>query len=469
MQKFDITVIGAGPGGYTAAIRAAQLGFKTAIIERDKLGGVCLNWGCIPTKALLRSADIMNLLLHLDKFGFGNYDNITYDFPKIIKRSRDVANASEKGVNYLMKKNKIDVFYGNAKLNRDKEIIITDKDGKQREIINSEHIIIATGARPRTLGNVQFDESKILSSTGAMLMQKPPKKLTVVGSGAIGMEFAYFYRAFGSDVTIIEMLPQLLPLEDEEISIAVAKEFKKYGISFYTNTKTESIQIKDDVVLTTTSGQYNGTFEADAVLLAIGVIGNIENLGLEELNIKTFKNGIVVNKDYKTNIDGIYAIGDVAVFEEFAKPMLAHVASAEGINCIEKIKGLHNFDINYNNIPACTYCQPQVASIGLTESKAKQAGYEIKVGKFPFSANGKARAIGELAGFVKLIFDAKYGELLGAHIVGPEATELISEVMAFKSMEAVSDSIIKAVHAHPTLAEAILEAAGVAYNEAINI
>lgn len=469
MQKFDITIIGAGPGGYTAAIRAAQLGYKTAIIERDKLGGICLNWGCIPTKALLRSAEIMNLLLHLDKFGFGNYDSITYDFPKIIKRSRDVANASEKGVNYLMKKNKITVINGTAKLNRDKEILVFDKDGNQVESISSEYIIIATGARPRTLGNINFDESQILSSTGAMLLQRPPKNLTVVGSGAIGMEFAYFYRAFGSNVTVIEMLPQLLPLEDEEVAAAVAKEFKKYGITTYVNTKTENIEVKNGVVYTSTSGDFNGTIESDSVLLAIGVIGNIENLGLEELNIQTYKNGIVIDKNYKTNVDGIYAIGDVAVFKEFGKPMLAHVASAEGINCIEKIKGLHNIDLNYENIPACTYCQPQVASIGLTEKKAKSAGYEIKVGKFPFSANGKARAIGESVGFVKLIFGAKYGELLGAHIVGPEATELISEVMAFKNMEAVGESIIKTIHAHPTLSEAILEAAGVAYNEAINI
>ncbi len=469
MQKFDVTIIGAGPGGYTAAIRAAQLGYKTAIIEKDKLGGVCLNWGCIPTKALLKSAEIMNQLLHLDKFGFGNYDNITFEFPKIIKRSRDVANASEKGVNYLMKKNKITVFYGSAKLNKDKDIIITNNDGSQKEVINSKHTIIATGAKPRTLNNIKFDESIILSSTGAMLLQSPPKKLTIVGSGAIGMEFAYFYRAFGSEVTIIEMLPQLLPLEDEEVANVVAKEFKKYGINSYVNTKTENIEIKDGKAFTTTSGEFNGTIESDAVLLAIGVSGNIENIGLEELNIKKFKNGILIDKDYKTNVEGIYAIGDVAVFEDFPKPMLAHVASAEGINCVEKIKGIHNNDLKYENIPACTYCQPQVASIGLTESKAKQAGYQLKIGKFPFSANGKARAIGESTGFVKLIFDSKYGELLGAHIVGPEATELISEVMAFKSMEAVGESIIKTVHAHPTLAEAILEAAGVAYNEAINI
>ncbi len=469
MQYFDIIIIGAGPGGYTAAIRAAQLGFKTAIIEKDKLGGVCLNWGCIPTKALLRSAEIMNLLIHLDKFGFGNYDNITFDFPKIIKRSRDVANASEKGVNYLMKKNKITVINGAARINKDKEILVFDKDGNQKEIISSKYIIIATGARPRTINNISFDEKMILSSTGAMLLQKPPKKLTIVGSGAIGMEFAYFYRAFGSEVTVIEMLPQLLPLEDHEVSAVISKEFNKYGIKTYTNTKTENIEIKNDVVYTTTSGDLNKTIESDAVLLAVGVIGNIENIGVEDLNIKTFRNGIVVDRSYQTNVEGIYSIGDVAVFEDFGKPMLAHVASAEAINCIEKIKGLHNIELRYENIPSCTYCQPQVASIGLTETKAKQNGYDLKIGKFPFSANGKARAIGESVGFVKMIFDSKYGELLGAHIIGPEATELISEIIAFKNMEAVGDSIIKSVHAHPTLAEAILEATGVAYNEAINI
>lgn len=469
MQNFDLTVIGSGPGGYTAAIRAAQLGFKTAIIEKDRLGGVCLNWGCIPTKALLRNAEMFNMFKHSEQFGFGNTENITFDFPKIIKRSRDVASASEKGVQFLMKKNKITVINGTGKLNKDKSVSVYDKDGKLIDSVKSAHTIIATGARAKTLGNIKFDEKKILSSTGAMLQTEVPKKLTIVGSGAIGMEFAYFYNAFGSEIIIIEMLPSVLPIEDKEISDVVAREFKKKKMKIMTNTKTESVEVKEGKVYTTVSGDNNEVIESDSVLLAIGVTGNIENLGLEEAGVELFKNGIKVDSDYKTNIDGIYAIGDAALIDPKGKPWLAHVASAEAMNCVEKIKGLNSHDINYGNIPGCTYCQPQVASVGLTEAKAKEAGYEIRIGKFPFSANGKARAMGETAGITKLIFDAKYGELLGAHIVGPEATELIAEVVAFKSMEGTGESIMKMIHAHPTLSESILEAAGVAYGEAINI
>jgi len=469
MQNFDLTVIGSGPGGYTAAIRAAQLGFKTAIIERDKLGGVCLNWGCIPTKALLKNAEMFNMFKHLEQFGFSGGDSVSFDFPKIIKRSRDVAAASEKGVQYLMKKNKITVINGTAKLNKDKSILVFDKEGKQIETINSTYTIIATGAKPRTLGNIKFDEHKILSSTGAMLQTEVPEKLTIVGSGAIGMEFAYFYNAFGTEITIIEMLPSILPVEDKEISDIVAREFKKKGIKIMTNTKTEDVEVKESKVFTTVSGDNSQVVESDTVLLAIGVIGNIENIGLEEICIEIFKNSIKVDNDYKTNIEGIYAIGDVALIDSIGKPWLAHVASAEAVNCVEKIKGLHVHDINYNNIPGCTYCQPQVASVGLNEEKAKEKGYDVKIGKFPFSASGKARAMGETAGLTKLIFDSKYGELLGAHIVGPDATELISELVAFKTLEGTGESIIKTIHAHPTLAETILEAAGVAYKEAINI
>lgn len=469
MQNFDLTVIGSGPGGYTAAIRAAQLGFKTAIIERDKLGGVCLNWGCIPTKALLRNAEIYNLLKHTEQLGFSGSENFSFDFPKIIKRSRDVAGASEKGVQFLMKKNKITVIQGKGVINKDKSISVFDKDGKQTDTVKSEHTIIATGARAKTLGSIKFDEQKILSSTGAMLQTDVPKKLTIVGSGAIGMEFAYFYNAFGSDITIIEMLPSILPVEDKEISDVVAREFKKKKMKIMTNTKTESVEIKEGKVYTAVSGDNNEVIESDAVLLAIGVTGNIENLGLEEAGVELFRNAVKVDKDYKTNIEGIYAIGDVALIDPKGKPWLAHVASAEAINCVEKIKGLPAHDVVYENVPGCTYCQPQVASIGLTEAKAKEAGYEIKIGKFPFSASGKARAMGETAGLTKLIFDAKYGELLGAHIVGPEATELIAELTAFKSLEGTGESILKTIHAHPTLAESILEAAGVAYGEAINI
>lgn len=468
MQEFDLTVIGSGPGGYTAAIRAAQLGFKTAIIERDRLGGVCLNWGCIPTKSLLKDAEIMNSLKHLREHGL-SADNFNFDMGKIVDRSRKVALASEKGVQYLMKKNKIAVFLGSASFNNDKTILVKSPDGKEVEIIKSKHTILATGARSKTIGNIKFDENKILSSTGAMLQKELPAKMTIVGSGAIGMEFAYFYNAFGTEVTIIEMLPNVLPVEDKEISDVVAREFKKLGIKIHTETKTEEVEVKGDKVYTKVSGKTNETFESDTVLIAVGVTGNIENFGLENIGVELLRNGIKVNTDYKTNIEGIYAIGDVALIDPKGKPWLAHVASAEGINCVEKIKGLTPGNIEYKNIPGCTYCQPQVASVGLTEDKAKELGYEIKIGKFPFSANGKSRAMGETTGMVKLIFEAKYGELLGAHIVGSEATEMISELVVAKTLEATGETILRTVHAHPTLSESIMEAAGVAFGEAINI
>lgn len=468
MQEFDVTVIGSGPGGYTTAIRASQLGYKTAIIERDRLGGICLNWGCIPTKALLKNADLMNSLKHMDAYGV-KVDGYSVDFPKVIQRSRGVADASEKGVKYLMKKNKITVIEGTGFINKDKTVTVKDKSGKEIEKIKSKHTIIATGARARSLPGIKFDEEKILSSTGAMLLKTIPKKMTIVGSGAIGAEFAYFYNAFGTEVTIIEMLPRILPVEDKEISDVVAKEFKKSGIKIHTETKTESVTVKGDKVITKVSGKVNEDLESDVVLLAIGVTGNIENLGLEEAGVELFKNGIKVDTDYKTNVEGIYAIGDCALIDPKGKAWLAHVASSEGINCVEKIKGMDVGDLEYLNIPGCTYCHPQVASVGLTEEKAKEAGYNVKVGKFPFSANGKSRALGETAGMVKLIFDAEYDELLGAHIVGSEATELISELVMTKSLEGTGKSIIQTVHAHPTLSESILEAAGVAHGEAINI
>ena len=463
MKEFDVIVIGSGPGGYTTAIRASQLGFKTGIIERDRLGGICLNWGCIPTKALLKNAELMNGMKHLSDFGI-TYDNLKFDFEKIIARSRGVADVSEKGVRYLMKKNKIEVIEGTAYINKNKTLTITDKSGKEIEKVTAKHIIIATGARARTLGNLKFDEKRILSSTGAMTAKELPKKMTIVGSGAIGAEFAYFYNAFGTEVTIIEMLPSILPIEDKDSSDIVAREFKKSGIKILTDTKTESVEIKGNKVITKVTGKNNEEIESDVVLIAIGVLGNVENLGLEELGVTVEKGSIKVDKNYKTNIEGIYAIGDVN-----GPPWLAHVASSEGINCIEKIKGMHVPDIDYNTIPGCTYCQPQVASVGLTEKKAIEQGYEINVGKFPFSASGKSRAMGETVGMIKVIFDKKYDELLGAHIVGVEATELITEFVLAKSLEATHEQILKTVHAHPTLSEANMEAVGVAYNEAINI
>lgn len=463
MKEYDVIIIGSGPGGYTTAIRASQLGFKTAIIERDRLGGVCLNWGCIPTKALLKNAELMNGMKHLSDFGI-TCDNVKFDFEKIIARSRGVADVSEKGVRYLMKKNKIDVVEGSAFIEKDKTITVKDSSGKELSGISGKHIIIATGARTRPLGNVVFDEEKILSSTGAMIAKKLPAKMTIVGSGAIGVEFAYFYNAFGTEVTIIEMMPGILPVEDKEISDVVAREFKKKGIKILTDTKTESVEIRDGKVFTKVSGKNNEEIISDTVLIAIGVLGNIENLGLESLGVITEKGSIRVDKDYKTNIEGIYAIGDV-----IGPPWLAHVASSEGINCIEKIKGIHVPDIDYNTIPGCTYCQPQIASVGLTEKKAREEGYDIAVGKFPFSASGKSRAMGETTGMIKVIFDKKYDELIGAHIVGAEATELITEFVLAKSLEATHEQILKTVHAHPTLSEANMEAVGVAYNEAINI
>jgi len=469
MKEFDLTVIGSGPGGYTAAIRAAQLGFNTAIIERDRLGGVCLNWGCIPTKALIRSAEMMNYSKHLSTFGLDLEGEVKIDFPKIISRSRDVAALSEKGVQFLMKKNKITVIKGSGAFEQDKTINVHSESGELVETINSKHTIIATGARARTLGGIKFDEDKILSSTGAMLMKKLPQKLTIVGSGAIGMEFAYFYSSLGTEVVIIEMLPQILPIEDKEISDVVSREFKKRGIKIMTATKTENVEIKGDKVMTTVSGASNEVIESDAVLIAIGITGNIENFGLDLINVEMYKNAIKVDKNYRTNIEGIYSIGDCALIDPKGKPWLAHTASAEAINCVEKIKGITNQDIDYMNIPGCTYCQPQVASVGLTEAKAKEQGYEVKIGKFPFSASGKARAMGETAGMVKLVFDAKYDELLGAHIVGPEATELIGELLAVKNLDGTGKSILSIIHPHPTLSEAIMEAAGVAHNEAINI
>lgn len=463
MKEFDVIVIGSGPGGYTTAIRASQLGFKTAIIERDRLGGVCLNWGCIPTKALLKNAELMNGMKHLDKYGI-TAENVKFDFEKIIARSRGVADMSEKGVRYLMKKNKIEVFEGTGFINKDKSITVTDKEGKEIEKLISKHTIVATGAKARSLGNLKFDEKKVLSSTGAMILKDLPKKMTIVGSGAIGVEFAYFYNAFGTEVTIIEMMPNIMPIEDKEISDVVAREFKKSGIKILTDTKTESVEVKGGTVTTKVSGKTTEDIVSDVVLIAIGVTGNVENLGLEELGVNIEKGSIKVDKDYKTNVEGIYAIGDVN-----GPPWLAHVASSEGINCIEKIKGMHTPDIDYNTIPGCTYCQPQVASVGLTEKKAIEEGYEVIVGKFPFSANGKSRAIGETSGMVKVIFDKKYDELIGAHIVGSEATELIMEFVLAKSLEATHEQIIKTVHAHPTLTESNLEAVGVAYGEAINI
>ncbi len=465
-KKFDLVVLGGGPGGYVAAIRAAQLGYKTAVVEKDKMGGICLNWGCIPTKSLLRNAELYDIMKNqAGDFGL-KVEGLSFDFKKIIKRSRDVSTKITRGVDFLMKKNNIEVIKGFGKLTSKTGIDVFDKDEKKIESVEAGKIIISTGARPRMLDSIPVDRKNIITSTEAMILDEVPKEMVVIGAGAIGVEFAYFYSTFGSKVTIIEMLDNVVPVEDKEVSDTLAKSFKKRGIEIHTNTKVEKAEVKGNKVIVTISKDGESKeIKADKVLNAIGVVGNIEGFGLEEIGVKTEKGKIIVDKStYKTNVENIYAIGDV-----IGPPWLAHVASHEGIICVEKIKGHKVPDLDYNSVPGCTYCQPQVASIGLTEEKAKEAGYELKIGKFPFTASGKASAAGEKEGFVKIIFDAKYGELLGAHIIGMEATELIAEIGIAKTMEATFESIAKTVHAHPTLSEAIMEAAANAYGESIHI
>jgi dihydrolipoamide dehydrogenase len=464
--QYDIAVLGGGPGGYVAAIRAAQLGFKTVVIDKDNLGGICLNWGCIPTKSLLKNAEFYdNIKNHASDFGI-KVQGLEFDFTQIIKRSRGIADRMAKNVELLIKKNKIDRVRGFGKLISNTEIEISDTDGKKISTISADKIIIATGARPKLIPSIPVDKKMIITSSEAMNLPEMPKELIVIGAGAIGVEFAYFYSTLGTKVTIVEMLENILPLEDKEVSALLEKSFKKRGIEIFTKTVVEKAEIKGDkVFVTITVNGEKKELSADKVLSAVGVTGNVEGFGLEELGVELFKNHIKVNKsNYETNVKGLYAIGDV-----IGPPWLAHVASHEGIHCVEKIKGLEIQDIDYNSIPGCTYCQPQVASIGLTEEKAKEAGYELKIGKFPFMASGKAFAIGEREGFVKFIFDAKYGEILGVHIIGPEATELIAEAGLAKSLEATGESIIKTVHAHPTLAETLMEASAAAYGEAIHI
>lgn len=471
-SEYDIIVIGGGPGGYTAAIRASQLGFKTAIVEKDRLGGICLNWGCIPSKALLKSAELMHLPKKSKEFGI-TFENVSFDFTAVIKRSRDVADKSEKGVQYLMKKNKINYIAGAGKIKKSGGDTIVEifKEGSVIEEAKAKQVIIATGSRAKSFPNMKIDGRKVLSFLEAIVLDKLPESITIIGGGAIGVEFAYFFNAFGVKVTVVEMLEQLLPLEDKESTDILGREFRKLGINVLTGTTVEVVKVektspnsKQEKVKVKVSGKTSSVLESDLALVAVGFDGNIENLGLEELSVNIIKGFIKVNSDYKTNVDGIYAIGDVN-----GPPWLAHVASAEGINCIEKIKGLSVPDIDYTCIPSVTYCQPQVASLGLTEKKAKEMGIEMKIGRFPFSANGKGRATGETTGQVKVIFDAAYDELIGVHIVGSEASEMIAELTLAKALESTHEQIMRTVHAHPTLSEAIMEAAADAYGEAINI
>jgi dihydrolipoamide dehydrogenase len=462
-MNYDIIVIGSGPGGYVTAIRASQLGFKVAVIEKESLGGICLNWGCIPTKALLKSAQVFEYLNHAKDYGI-SADNIKADFSTVIKRSRDVAEGMSKGVQFLMKKNKIDVIMGTAKVKPGKKVEVTGADGKVTAY-SAPHIILATGARSRQLPNLPQDGKKIIGYREAMSLPKQPKSLVVVGSGAIGVEFAYFYATMGTKVTIVEFLPNIVPVEDEDVSKQLEKSFKKVGIEIMVDASVESVDTKGEVCKVTVKTKTgNIILDADIVLSAVGIESNITGLGLEETGIKTDKGKIITDKFYATNVPGYYAIGDCV-----AGQALAHVASAEGITCVEKIKGLHVDAIDYNNIPGCTYCQPEIASVGYTEKKAKEAGYTVKVGKFPFSASGKAKAAGAADGFVKLIFDAKYGELLGAHMIGANVTEMIAECVAVRKLETTGHELIKTVHPHPTMSEAIMEAAAAAYGEVIHL
>ena len=463
-MSYDIIVVGSGPGGYVTAIRASQLGLKTAIIEREALGGICLNWGCIPTKALLKSANVYEYLLHASEYGI-QVKEATADFNAMIKRSRDVANGMSNGIQYLMKKNKIDVIKGTGILKAGKSVEVTAEDGTKSTITASKGVIISTGARSRELPNLPQDGEKIIGYRQAMTLAKQPKKLVVVGSGAIGVEFAYFYNAIGTEVTVIEYLPNIVPLEDEEISKQLEKSLKKSGVKIMTNSSVESVNTSgNDCVVTVKTDKGEEKISCDVVLSAAGIQANIENIGLEDLGIIVDKGRILVNEYYQTNIPGYFAIGDVV-----PGPSLAHVASAEGIICVEKIAGHHPEPLKYQNIPGCTYCSPEVASVGMTERAAKEAGIEIKIGKFPFSASGKASAAGTKDGFVKLIFDAKYGELLGGHLIGANVTEMIAEIVALRKLETTGEELIKTIHPHPTMSEAIMEAAAAAYGEVIHL
>lgn len=466
MDKFDLIVIGSGPGGYVAAIRASQLGMKVAVVERETLGGICLNWGCIPTKALLKSAQVFEYINHAEDYGI-KVDKASVDFTGMIKRSRNVADGMSKGINFLFRKNKITVLNGHGKLLRGKKVEVTDKDDKKKEY-SAEHIIIATGGRAKELPSVPIDGKKVIEYRKAMTLDKQPKQMVVVGAGAIGTEFAYFYSSIGTEVTVVEFMEQgLVPREDADVSKEMNKIYKKKGINVLGNTSVEAVDTKGKGCTVTVKNRKTGKTEeikCDIVLSAAGVTPNTENIGLEALGIKTERGLIQIDEFYRTNVAGIYAFGDVT-----PGPALAHVASAEGIICVEKIAGMHPQPMDYNNIPGCTYCVPEVASVGYTEQAAKDAGYDIKVGKFPFSASGKASAAGAKEGFVKVIFDAKYGEFLGAHMVGMNVTEMIAEVVAARKLETTGHEIIKTVHPHPTMSEAVMEAAAAAYDEVIHL
>jgi dihydrolipoamide dehydrogenase len=471
MADYDVVVIGTGPGGYETAIRASQLGFKTAVVEKNKLGGVCLNIGCIPTKALLKSAEVMSYMSHAADFGLELEGQARANFSKVIERSRGVADKMNKGVGFLMKKNKIDVLMGRATLTKPGEMRIEPSETMDGETVGdsrtvtAKHIIVATGARAREIPPLPVDGKKVITYKEAMLQRERPERLVIVGAGAIGVEFAYFYHHMGTDVTIVEVQDRLVPVEDHEVSKELGRAYKKMGVTVLTDAQVQSVDTSGDgVKVTIKTKKGEEVIETDQVLSAVGVVGNVEGLGLEELGIQTDRGAIVTDEHGRTSVDGIYAIGDVA-----GAPWLAHKASHEGILCIEGIAGHSVKPMNKLDIPGCTYCQPQIASVGYTEEAAKEAGYELKVGKFPFQANGKASAIGHTEGFVKVIYDAKYGELLGCHIIGAEATELIAEAVTARELETTAHEIMEAIHPHPTLSEAMMEATKVAYGMPMNI
>ena len=462
MTEYDVIVLGSGPGGYVTAIRASQLGFKTAIVEKESLGGVCLNWGCIPTKALLKSAQVFEYLKHADDYGLTikEYDK---NFDAVINRSRNVAKGMSKGVQFLMKKNKIDIIEGHGKILPGKKVSVTKN--KETTEYKGQNIIIATGARSREIQSLPQDGKKIIGYREAMTLSKQPKKLVVVGSGAIGIEFAHFYNAMGTNVTIVEYLDRIVPVEDEEISKQLERSFTNSGINILTSTEVKSVDTKGkDIKVTLKTNKGEEIITADTILSAVGIKTNIENIGLEEVGIATDQDKILVNDFYQTNIPGYYAIGDVTKGQS-----LAHVASAEGILCVEKIAGHTVEPLDYGNIPGCTYCSPEVASVGLTESQAKEKGFEIKVGKFPFSASGKAQAGGNSEGFVKVIFDSKYGEWLGCHMIGAGVTDMIAEAVLGRKLETTGSEVLKTVHPHPTMSEAVMEAVADAYDEVIHL
>jgi len=463
-MKYDIIVIGSGPGGYPAAIRASQLGLKVAVVEKAEIGGVCLNWGCIPTKSLLKSAQVYEYVKHAGEYGVNIGDNFSPDFSKMVERSRGVADGMSKGVQFLFKKNKIEKIEGVGKIVKKGVVEVTASKNEKKEL-QADHIVIATGARSRELPTLKQDGKKVIGYREAMTLKKQPKSMIVVGSGAIGSEFAYFYQSLGTEVTLVEYLPNIVPLEDEEVSKQLERSFKKMKMKVYTNSSVEKVDTSGKLCKATIKTPKGEEIkEAEIVLTAVGIAANLENLGLEDMGIETEKGKIKVDEYYRTNIQGIYAIGDAV-----PGPALAHVATSEGIICVEKVAGHNPEPLPYHNVPACTYTVPEVASVGMNEKAAKEAGYDIKVGKFPFSASGKASAAGAKEGFIKLIFDSKYGELLGAHMIGANVTEMIAEIVVARNLETTGPEMIKSIHPHPTMSEAIMEAAAAAYGEVIHL